>query len=514
MEVAMDEANDFSRCNFSTAAAMDDYFACAWNNWEQSVADVGPFSASADADDFHDLVESIVFADDVDYDPSTGHFSLPQSPSYNSNTSTCTPVAEEEEHNATATAGDDAKGLRLVHLLEAAAEALGGVHKCPDLARVILVRLRELLGRGGEGTSIERLAGHFTDALQGLLDGGRTSLRDGGQHNHNNKMEVLTAFQLLQDMSPYTKFGHFTANQAILEATAGDRRIHVVDFEIAEGVQWASLMQALASRPGTSSPHLRITAMIRSGGSRSAQETGRLLAAYAASLGQPFSFSQCRLEANSERFRAAGVKVVKGEALVMNCVLHPTTTAARRRTTGSVASFLSGSVDLGARVVTLVEEEVGEGEEAEQEQGRGFVGRFMAELGRYSAVWDSLEAEFPMQGQARAVVERVILGPRIAGAIGHAYRAEEEEGGQVESWGEWMTAMGFGKVSISCFNHSQAKLLLGLFKGGYKVEETATNKLVLGWKTRRLLSASVWKPPSPVLLPVIDSFEDSDFLFD
>jgi hypothetical protein len=55
-------------------------------------------------------------------------------------------------------------------------------------------------------------------------------------------------------------------------------------------------------------------------------------------------------------------------------------------------------------------------------------------------------------------------------------------------------------VPLSCFNHSQAKLLLGLFNDGYTMEETFPNKIVLGWKARRLLSASVWAPP-PVSVP-------------
>ncbi|CAL9155654.1 protein NODULATION SIGNALING PATHWAY 2-like [Musa acuminata AAA Group] len=529
MEVAMEEAVAPSGCS-STTTTMDDDFICAWNDWNPAV-DWGSFSSVAD--DFHELIESMMCPDVVD--SPDGLMSVSQTPSYNSSpssmaTSADTPV--EEDVGAGGSHDGDEKGLRLVHLLVAAAEALAGPHKSPELARVILVRLKELVlqagaGAGVGGTSIERLTAHFTDALQGLLDGstsahcgGRNSFRDGHLHHHTS--DVLTAFQLLQDMSPYIKFGHFTANQAILEETLGERRIHIIDYDIAEGVQWASLLQALVSRPGGSPPpHLRITAVTR-GGSRAMRETGRLLAAFAASVGQPFSFSQCRLDAD-EQFRPAGVKVVKGETLVMNCVLHPTMNNTRSGSASSVASFLRGAVELGAKVVTLVEEE-----EQEQSEERGFVRRFMEELHRYSAVWDSLEAGFPMQGKARGMVERVILAPRIAGAVGRAYRdsKEEETDGR---WGKWMAVMGFGRVRISCFNHCQAKLLLGLFNDGYRVEEDGSNKLALGWKSRRLLSASVWKPPlstplpcppSPIRVGIVTpdgltaSFEDSDFVSD
>ncbi|WOL18505.1 hypothetical protein Cni_G27302 [Canna indica] len=522
MQVAMEEARAPSGCS-STTTTIDDHIMYAWTDWEPVVADDwGPFSAAL-TDDFHDLIDSMIHADHIfDDSPAGDLFSLTQTPSYDSSPRSMTigdSVPVEADVNAACYGGGGDKGLRLVHLLVAAAEALAGPHKSPELARVILVRLKELVAQAaGGGTSIERLAAHFTDALQGLLDtgahahlGGRSSVRDG-----HRSADALTAFQLLQDMSPYIKFGHFTANQAILEETLGDRRVHIVDYDIAEGVQWASLMQALVSRPGGQPPpHLRITTVSR-GGSRAMQETGRRLAAFAASLGQPFSFSQCRLDAD-ERFRPASVKVVKGETVVMNCVLHPTMSAIRRGSAASVTSFLSGAAVLGAKVVTLVEEP-----EEEEEEERGFVGRFMGELHRYSAVWDSLEAGFPMQERARGLVEKVILGPRIAGAVGRAYQ-EAKEGEREGGWGEWMAAMGFGRVRISCFNHSQAKLLLGLFNDGYKVEEDGCNKLVLAWKTRRLLSASVWKPlppatppcPTSPIVPVgILALEGSDFFQD
>nr|KYP55182.1 Nodulation-signaling pathway 2 protein [Cajanus cajan] len=459
----------YSTITNTTPSSEDDYAYCTWNHWSPLV---NWDALTATPDDFHHLLDSIVSDGAVEDNLS------PDNVGSNS-------VTEEE----------DLKGLRLVHLLMAAAEALTGATKSRELARVILVRLKELVSHSAHASNMERLAAYFTDALQGLLEGAGGAHNNNTRHhpNHYHQNDTLAAFQLLQDMSPYVKFGHFTANQAILEAVAHERRVHIVDYDIMEGVQWASLMQALASnKTGPPAPHLRITALSRTGTGTarrsiaSVQETGRRLTAFAASLGQPFSFHQCRLDSD-ETFRTSSLKVVHGggagEALVFNCMLNLPHLS--YRAPDSVASFLSGAKALKARLVTVVEEE----EEAGSNVG-GFVGRFMDSLHHYSAVFDSLEAGFPMQSRARALVERVFLGPRIAGSLGRIYRTGEEE--ERGSWGEWLGAAGFRGVPLSFANHCQAKLLLGLFNDGYRVEELGSNKLVLDWKSRRMLSASLW----------------------
>ncbi|KAL6645830.1 hypothetical protein ACP70R_017438 [Stipagrostis hirtigluma subsp. patula] len=597
MEVIMDDVAggelEISGCSSTTTSScssLDDGTGMMYHAWNglSPVADWGAFCSDDGGQDLHGLIESMLCDDTLVDDraapasmfPDDGYccgYYNASGPSSTTTTNPGTPVYDVDgQQQQGGDCPDPEKGLRLLHLLMAAAEALSGPHKSRELARVILVRLKEMVshtaGASAAASNMERLAAHFTDALQALLDGshpvgggGRQVAAAASHHHHHGQHtgDVLTAFQMLQDMSPYMKFGHFTANQAILEAVAGDRRVHVVDYDIAEGVQWASLMQAMTSRPdGVPPPHLRITAVSRAGGggSRAAQEAGRRLAAFAASIGQPFSFGQCRLDSD-EKFRPATVRMVKGETLVANCVLHQAAaTTTVRRPTGSVASFLTGMAALGAKVVTVVEEDQGEPEKDDEESGDaaagGFVARFMEELHRYSAVWDSLEAGFPTQSRVRGLVERAILAPNIAGAVSRAYRAVGGDGEARSGWGEWMRGSGFRfrAVPLSCFNHSQAdksvwskakgehtpaspsgrggsamcaagtpaahlaaaddsgdacghggpasqaRLLLGLFNDGYTMEETSPNKIVLGWKSQRLLSASVWAPP-PMSVP-------------
>ncbi|XP_047320999.1 protein NODULATION SIGNALING PATHWAY 2-like [Impatiens glandulifera] len=451
-------------------------------------------------EDFHDLIDSL-----IDHGAGAGAGYI-HSDGYSNSLSPDTDMMTIDADEEPAT--EDSKGLRLVHLLMAAAEALAGANKSRDLAKVILVRLKELASPA-DGSNMERLAAYFTDALYSLLEGTggshgkRVVLHTGGGGLlYNRDPDVLAAFQLLQDMSPYVKFGHFTANQAILEAVVNDRKVHILDYDIMEGIQWPSLMQALVSRKDNSPPptHLRITAISHGGSARrsigTVQETGRRLVSFAASIGLPFSFHQCRLD-SEEGFRPSSVKLVKGEALVVNCMLH--LPHFNYRSSKSVGSFLSGAKTLNPKLMTMVEEEMGSGGGGGD---GGFVGRFVDSLHYYSALYDSLEAGLlPVRGQSasRALVERVFMGPRIVAAVARIYKSgcegEEVEEGSSGS-GSWLLGIGYKPVCFSFSNHCQAKLLLGLFNDGYGVEELAKNRIALGWKSRRLLSASIWTSSS------------------
>ncbi|RZC54206.1 hypothetical protein C5167_013058 [Papaver somniferum] len=494
MEVDFSDFDFSGHSTTSTTTTTEDDVTCNWND-SSPVIDWDVFSG--DTDGFRGLIESMMSdPDELDID----HMVRGDHHEYSSDSlyfGEPTEIIQNHDSVTTSnTSSDDSNGLRLVHLLMAAAEALTGANKSRELVKVILVRLKELVSPTN-GTNMERLAAYFTEALQSLLEGAghvHSKQHHGGTHHsisgtqNLNPTDVLAAFQLLQDMSPYVKFGHFTANQAILEAVKHDRRVHIIDYDIMEGIQWASLMQALVSRKdGPPTPHLRITALARGNTGRKSigtvQETGRRLLAFAASIGLPFSFHQCRLDPD-ESFRPSNLKLVKGEALIINCMLHFPHFSCRAP--NSVASFLSGAKSLNPKLVTLVEEEMG----GSDEYGGGFVGRFMDSLHHYSAVFDSLEAGFPLQNRARALVEKVFLGPRIAGRLAGIYRTEQD--GEECCWGDWIVGAGFSGVGISFFNHCQSKLLLGLFNDGYRVEELHNNKIVLGWKSRRLISASLW----------------------
>jgi hypothetical protein len=169
--------------------------------------------------------------------------------------------AEERETESDYSGGlDKDHSVHLVHLLLECAEFIEKNHHS---ALSTLRRLRDLSSPFGD--PMQRVAAYFCDALTKRVDrakgetdlsAGAAVVDDGGQHIKDS----LVACQVLNDACPYLKFAHLTANQAILEAVQGCEAVHIVDFGVAHGVQWAALLQAFASRPkGKPTPRVRIT---------------------------------------------------------------------------------------------------------------------------------------------------------------------------------------------------------------------------------------------------------------
>ncbi|KAJ0088296.1 hypothetical protein Patl1_31406 [Pistacia atlantica] len=77
----------------------------------------------------------------------------------------------------------------------------------------------------------------------------------------NEKVSPV-AFEAFYRVFPNGMFAHFTANSAILEAIPHDAGVlHIVDFDMGEGIQWASMIVALAQQQKLlqqfAHPHLR-----------------------------------------------------------------------------------------------------------------------------------------------------------------------------------------------------------------------------------------------------------------
>ncbi|KAF5958163.1 hypothetical protein HYC85_005388 [Camellia sinensis] len=131
-----------------------------------------------------------------------------------------------------------------------------------QLAHVILARLNQQQLRSPVGKPLQRAAFYFKEALQSLIMGSTRSTRNSSS---SEVVQAIKAYKNFSIVSPIVMFSNFTANQAILEAVDGSMFIHVVDFDMGFGGQWASFMKEVADRAESrksNTPILRITAVV------------------------------------------------------------------------------------------------------------------------------------------------------------------------------------------------------------------------------------------------------------
>ncbi|XP_073110289.1 DELLA protein SLN1 [Elaeis guineensis] len=385
-------------------------------------------------------------------------------------------------------------GIRLVHTLMACAEAVQEENlKAADA----LVKQISVLATS-QGGAMRKVAGFFAEALA------RRIYRVHPQQDCSLDSAFSDMLQMhFYESCPYLKFAHFTANQAILEAFAGCRRVHVIDFGMKQGMQWPALMQALALRPG-GPPSFRLTGIgpPQPDNTDALQQVGWKLAQFAETIHVDFQYrgyvanSLADLEPGMLGAEATGGGNNGGdeepEAVAVNSVLELHRLLARP---GALEKVLGTVRAVRPRIVTVVEQEA-------NHNAGSFLERFTEALHYYSTMFDSLEggctaaaAEVAAGGgQQDRVMSEVYLGRQICNVVA-CEGAERTE--RHETLGQWrgrMTRAGFEPVHLGSNAFKQASMLLALFAGGdgYRVEEK-DGCLTLGWHTRPLIATSAWR---------------------
>ncbi|XP_078437379.1 protein SCARECROW 2-like [Wolffia australiana] len=380
-------------------------------------------------------------------------------------------TALDWEANRSMLRGRDEDGLHLLTLLLQCAEYVSA-DKLEE-ANTTLLEISEL--STPFGTSVQRIAAYFAEAMSARVVSACLGIFAALPPPPLHRQRLAAAYQVFNGISPFVKFSHFTANQAIQEAFEREERVHLVDLDIMQGLQWPGLFHILASRPG-GPPHVRLTGL---GASMDALEaTGKRLTDFAETLGLPFEFFSVAEKAGNldpERLR-----ISKREAVAVNWLHH-----SLYDVTGSDANTLWLLQRLAPKVVTMVEQDL-------SHVGM-FLARFVEAIHYYSALFDSLGATYAEDSYERHVVEQQLLAREIRNvlAVGGAARTGELK---FQSWRERLSQSGFRAVSLAGAAAHQASLLLSMFPSdGYTLLEE-NGALRLGWKDLCLLTASAWRP--------------------
>eukprot|EP00897_Mesotaenium_endlicherianum_P003988 jgi/Mesen1/3617/ME000020S03149 len=162
-------------------------------------------------------------------------------------------AAAESAAAAAARAAGARSNVNPMHLLMAVAQAV--VAGDAAAAERELSQLHDVASVYGDAS--QRVCAYFLEGLLARTSGGAARLQLGPEQQRQRQQQLqaldyqppdcsrhlVQAFQALMVASPYLTFGQVSANCALLEAFAGSRKLHIVDFGIGHGLQWPPLMQ-------------------------------------------------------------------------------------------------------------------------------------------------------------------------------------------------------------------------------------------------------------------------------
>ncbi|KAL3850938.1 hypothetical protein ACJIZ3_012820 [Penstemon smallii] len=337
------------------------------------------------------------------------------------------------------------------------------------------------------GEPLQRLGAYMLEGLRARLLSSGSIIYKKLRCKEPTSSELMSYMHVLYQICPYYKFAYMSANVIIGEAMENENRIHIIDFQIAQGSQWVSLLQALSRRP-SGPPYIRITgvddsqsAHARGGG---LELVGKRLAQVAKSCGVPFEFhgaamSGCEVE-------LVNLRVQQGEALAVNFpyILHhmPDESVS---TTNHRDRLLRLIKSISPKVVTLVEQE------SNTNTGT-FFQRFCETLDYYTAMFESIDAARSRDDRQRISAEEHCVAKDVVNILAceGIDRVERHE-----PFGKWRLRLmmaGFSQIQLSSSVSNVVRDMLKEFSPNYKMAE-GNGAVYLGWKNRALATTSAWR---------------------
>ncbi|CAK8562290.1 unnamed protein product [Lathyrus sativus] len=346
-----------------------------------------------------------------------------------------------------------------------------------QLAQAILERLNQRL-RSPSGKPLHRAAFHFKDALQSLLSGSNRT-NPPRLSSMVEIVQTIRTFKAFSGISPIPMFSIFTTNQALLEALHGSSFMHVVDFEIGLGIQYASLMKEIAEKAVNGSPLLRITAVVPEEYAVESRLIRENLNQFAHDLGIRVQVDFVPLR-TFETVSFKAVRFVDGEKTAI--LLTPAIFC--RLGSDGTAAFLSDVRRITPGVVVFVDGEGWTEAAAAASFRRGVVNS----LEFYSMMLESLDASVAAGGGGEWArrIEMLLLRPKIIAAV-------EAAGRRTTPWREAFYGAGMRPVQLSQFADFQAECLLAKVQiRGFHVAKRQA-ELVLFWHERAMVATSAWR---------------------
>ncbi|CAN1250631.1 DELLA protein RGL2 [Linum perenne] len=292
---------------------------------------------------------------------------------------------------------------------------------------------------------------------------------------------------IMYEKIPFYQIGQLAGVQAIMDCVEKAKRIHIVDLRIRNGMQWAALMQALASsRKRGNLEILKITAIVTSTSENLINETGERLAKLAKSMNIPFAFrivavpnmlkiDQEQLEVDPPRESV----VIYSEYALHGLLQKPM----------QLEAFMVVIRNIHPVIMVVIETEA-------NLNSLNFAHRFVEVLFLYGAYFDCVDTCLNTNddGKEKMVVEWTFLRNQVNDMLVKE-KSEMTRNVTVDVWRRFFGRFWMVEGGLSTKAMDTVDVLVSRFKGERCCCTVDMNgrSLVVGWKGVSIFSLSTWK---------------------
>ncbi|KAF2290032.1 hypothetical protein GH714_042438 [Hevea brasiliensis] len=306
------------------------------------------------------------------------------------------------------------------------------------------------------GTPMQRLGAYMLEGLRARVELSGSKIYRASKCEAPLSSDLMTYMGILSKICPYWRFAYAAANVVIREAVEYEPRIHIIDFQIAQGTQWLYLIQSLADQPG-GPPSIHITGVD---------------------------------DPQSAHARGGGLHIKlglqPGEAVVVNFpyVLHHMPDESVN-TWNHRDRLLRLVKSLSPKVVTLIEQE-------SNTNTKPFLPRFKETLEYYTAMFESIDAGSSRDDKQRINAEQHCVARDIVDVIAceGADRVERHE-----LFGKWRSRFimaGFTQYPLTSTVTGAVRDLLREYDRNYGLQEK-DGALYLWWINTAMTTFSAWR---------------------
>ncbi|XP_010544366.1 PREDICTED: scarecrow-like protein 6 [Tarenaya hassleriana] len=336
----------------------------------------------------------------------------------------------------------------------------------PALLQAILARLNQQLS-SPFGKPFQRAAFYFKEALHKLLN----NISSPSSSSSYSLIFKIGAYKSFSEISPVLQFANFTSNQALLESFHGLDHVHIIDFDIGYGGQWASLMQELVLREN-GPPSLKIT-VFASPATHDEVELGftqENLKHFASDINISFEIQVLSLDLLNS---VSSWNPPEREAVAVNLSFS------------NIQSYLPSVLRFVKQVSPTI---LVCSDRGCERTDLPFPQQLVHSLQSHVALLESIDA-VNANLDAMQKIERFLIQPSIEKLVVNRGRSIDRR----VPWQAMFMQMGFSPVTHSNFTESQAECLVQRTPvRGFHVEKKQ-NSLVLCWQRRELVGVSAWR---------------------